>query len=129
MPRVSLSHPVDNRLDVLQSESWPVHKEAVDLIARESDVLWRSHDALEMLFEIQPHAHLASIPHDEGGALGWGLHPMAPRQLKVRNQEPVTAFPTETSLECHKNPGGMAVACDALSQHQLNPRDDPAPYA
>ena len=82
-----------------------------------------------MLLQIQSHTHAARVAHDVGGALRRGLDTMAPRELEVRDQQPVTAPVAKACLECHEHPWRVAVTCNALAQHQLDTSDDPASQA
>ena len=103
----------------------PAHKR-VHLLARELYGLHRRERA-QVLPHEEEHPGLVHVAHNVRGRRV--LQPVAPRELKVRDQQRVAAPFAEAGLKRHEHAVRLAAACDAFAEEKFNPSDHTAAEA
>lgn len=80
-----------------------------------------------MLPHEEEHPGLVHVAHNVRGRRV--LQPVAPRELKVRDQQRVAAPFAEAGLKRHEHAVRLAAACDAFAEEKFNPSDHTAAEA
>ena len=114
---------------MLPVQCGPSLHEREHLLPRQTHVVLGWHQPFQVLFHEEAHPYVPDVAHDVWGRVVWQFDAVTPRELKVRNEQPMAARTAQSRLESHEYAARLASAGDASAHEQLDARDDASPEA